>query len=107
DSSTALSIITLLSTLGKKGMIVVCSIHQPRSNIFSVFDKLLLLDKGKTVYYGRRSSVVKYFGSIGARVCVCTNPADWILDLTTSSAKLGDGKSLADAYQDRQVTRDK
>ena len=48
-------------------MIVVCSIHQPRSNIFSEFHKVLLLNKGKTVYYGGRSSIVKYFGSLGER----------------------------------------
>lgn len=46
-------------------MIVVCSIHQPRSNIFSVFDKVLLLDKGKTVFYGARKSIAKYFESVG------------------------------------------
>lgn len=65
DSSTALSITQVLRTLTAKGMIVVCSIHQPRSNIFSEFDKVLLLNKGRTVYYGRRSSIVSYFGSLG------------------------------------------
>lgn len=67
DSSTALSIITLLKTITLKGMIVVCSIHQPRSNIFSEFDKVLLLSKGKTAYYGARGSIVKYFLTIGKR----------------------------------------
>ena len=67
DSSTALSIITLLNKLAQKGMIVVCSIHPPRSHIFSEFDKVLLLNKGKTVYYGGRSSIVKYFHSLGRR----------------------------------------
>lgn len=103
DSTTALSIISLLHSLGQKGMIVVCSIHQPRSNIFSVFDKLLLLDKGRTVYYGARRSVVQYFRSIGKELPPETNPADWILDMT-SSAKLGNGNSLADAYQEHKDT---
>lgn len=66
DSSTALSITHVLRTLTRKGMIVVCSIHQPRSNIFSEFDKVLLLNKGNTVYYGSRSSIVKYFEALGA-----------------------------------------
>ena len=55
----------MLRTLTRKGMIVVCSIHQPRSNIFSEFDKVLLLNKGKTVYYGARSSIVTYFQDLG------------------------------------------
>lgn len=66
DSSTALSITHVLRTLTSKGMIVVCSIHQPRSNIFSEFDKVLLLSKGKPVFYGARSSIVHYFQTLGA-----------------------------------------
>lgn len=66
DSSTALSITHVLRTLTGKGMIVVCSIHQPRSNIFSEFDKVLLLSKGKPVFYGARSSIVNYFQTLGA-----------------------------------------
>lgn len=69
DSSTALSITTLLHGLTQKGMIVVCSIHQPRSNIFSEFDKVLLLRKGQTVYYGEQGSVVKYFNGSGGWRC--------------------------------------
>ncbi|CAM9677396.1 unnamed protein product, partial [Laminaria digitata] len=65
DSSTALSIAMLLRGLTKKGMIVVCSIHQPRSNIFSEFDKVLLLSKGNTIYYGGRGSVINYFHTLG------------------------------------------
>lgn len=61
----------MLRTLTRKGMIVVCSIHQPRSNIFSEFDKVLLLNKGKTVYYGARSSIVTYFQALGTAVGTC------------------------------------
>ena len=31
-----------------------------------------------------------------------TNPADWILDMTTSSQTLPDGKTLAEAYRQRK-----
>ncbi|CAM9433449.1 unnamed protein product [Ascophyllum nodosum] len=85
-------------------MIVVCSIHQPRSNIFSLFDKVLLLNKGKTVYYGARGSIVKYFETLGAlclyqQLAVEYQPSRLILDMTTSSQKLRDGKPLHEAYQ--------
>ena len=55
-------------------MIVVCSIHQPRSNIFSAFDKVMLLKKGRMAYYGPRSSVVKYFEKIGEN-CALPGPS--------------------------------
>ncbi|CAB1099125.1 ABC [Ectocarpus sp. CCAP 1310/34] len=103
DSSTALSITHVLRTLTRKGMIVVCSIHQPRSNIFSEFDKVLLLSKGNTVYYGSRSSIVKYFEALGLELPPETNSADWILDLTTSSTIVQGGKTLTQAYQQRTI----
>eukprot|EP00903_Cladosiphon_okamuranus_P006188 g6085.t1 len=98
DATTALSITQVLRTLTRKGMIVVCSIHQPRSNIFSEFDKVLLLNKGRTVYYGARSSIVTYFEALGLQLPPETNSADWVLDLTVH-----DGKALAEAYRLRKA----
>lgn len=34
------------------GMIVIASIHQPNWETFALFDKLLLLAQGKTMYSG-------------------------------------------------------
>lgn len=39
---------------------VVFTIHQPRSNIFQLFDKLLLLAKGKVIYFGSTSQLYCY-----------------------------------------------
>ncbi|CAM9153959.1 unnamed protein product [Scytosiphon promiscuus] len=103
DSSTALSITHVLRKLTKKGMIVVCSIHQPRSNIFSEFDKVLLLSKGKPVFYGARRSIVNYFETLGLELPPETNSADWVLDLTTSSTTVQGGKTLTEAYRQRKA----
>ncbi|CAN0455105.1 unnamed protein product, partial [Discosporangium mesarthrocarpum] len=59
---------------------------QPRSNIFSKFDKVLLLDKGQTIYYGRRDTILPYFKHLGWELPPETNPADWILDMTAEGA---------------------
>lgn len=34
------------------GRAVVCTIHQPRSSIYALFDQLLLLSQGRIMYYG-------------------------------------------------------
>lgn len=48
DSSSALNLMETLCSLAKeKNKIVVTSIHQPSSQIFHMFDDLLLLAKGK------------------------------------------------------------
>jgi len=37
---------------------VVCTIHQPRSSIFALFDQLLLISEGRLVYIGEASHAV-------------------------------------------------
>mmetsp|Transcript_26006 Transcript_26006/g.66028 ORF Transcript_26006/g.66028 Transcript_26006/m.66028 type:complete len:645 (-) Transcript_26006:1612-3546(-) len=85
DSSTALSLVLSLVKLAKAGKTIICTIHQPRSNIFSLFDRLLLLQHGKTVYFGGSGESVDYFSSLGHPVPPMTNPADHFMDALTSS----------------------
>lgn len=55
-------IIGLLSHLSKKGKIIFVIIHQPGSDIYKKFDKLLLLDVGgKLAYYGNSLKAIQYF----------------------------------------------
>lgn len=51
---------TTLKALAAAGHTVVCSIHQPRSSIFTLFDDLLLLSEGEVVYAGRADEVRAY-----------------------------------------------
>ncbi|KAM0673886.1 hypothetical protein GVAV_002724 [Gurleya vavrai] len=52
DTMTALTIIRMLKELANNNKIVIITIHQPSIEIFSLFDKLLLMTEAKTVYYG-------------------------------------------------------
>ena len=40
DSSTAVAIMELLQSLAMSGRTVVCTIHQPRSSVFWMFDQV-------------------------------------------------------------------
>jgi ABC-type multidrug transport system ATPase subunit len=37
---------------GRHGIIVIASIHQPNWETYALFDKLLLLARGRTMYLG-------------------------------------------------------
>nr|KAG5692502.1 hypothetical protein BaRGS_018707 [Batillaria attramentaria] len=52
DSFTASHLVTTLSDLAKNRRTILMSIHQPRSNIFELFDLVLLLSGGRMVYFG-------------------------------------------------------
>lgn len=50
-------VMSTLKSLASQGHTVVCSIHQPRSSIFAMFDDLLLLCEGRPVYWGPADQV--------------------------------------------------
>lgn len=56
------NIIDLLKELSLKGKLVFSVIHQPSSDIFKMFDKLVILDTGGyQIYYGNPVDAVTYF----------------------------------------------
>ena len=59
------NIMDLLKELSLKGKMVFVVIHQPSSDIFKMFDKLLILDVGGyQIYYGNPVEAVHYFKGI-------------------------------------------
>lgn len=56
------NIIDLLKELSLKGKLVFAVIHQPSSDIFKMFDRLVILDTGGyQIYYGNPVDAVVYF----------------------------------------------
>ncbi|KAI9889208.1 MAG: hypothetical protein M1814_005724 [Vezdaea aestivalis] len=85
DSQSAFNIVRFLKKLSAAGQAILCTIHQPNSTLFELFDRLLLLQKGgQCVYFGDIGPDAKYLRSYFERygaVCPPTaNPAEWILD---------------------------
>ena len=59
------NIMDLLKELALKGRIIFTVIHQPSSEIFKLFDRLLLMDQeGNPVYYGDPVDAVVYFKKV-------------------------------------------
>ena len=63
------AVMDLLKEQTLKGKLVVVNIHQPSSDLFKMFDKLLLLDKGGyMIYYGNPSDAIVYFKTMSNQV---------------------------------------
>jgi len=88
DARTALNVIQTIDKLARSGRTVVLTIHQPRSDIVSLFDKVLLLARGKVAYYGKAKGVTQYFGKLGYHCPRGYNLADFMIDLV-ADAPLG------------------
>jgi ABC-type multidrug transport system ATPase subunit len=83
DAYNAFNVVECLVNLAKNyNRTVVLTIHQPRSNIVALFDQLVLLAKGHTVYSGPFSACQSYFDSIGFSCPPGFNIADYLVDLT-------------------------
>ncbi|EKD12648.1 uncharacterized protein L3040_005232 [Drepanopeziza brunnea f. sp. 'multigermtubi'] len=83
DAYNAFNVIECLVTLAKTyKRTVIFTIHQPRSNIVALFDRLLLLAKGKTVYSGDFAHCQDFFDHIGYSCPPGFNIADYLVDLT-------------------------
>ncbi len=62
-------VMDLLKEQTLKGKLVIVNIHQPSSEIFKMFDKLLIMDKGGyLVYYGNPVDSVVYFKTMSNHV---------------------------------------
>lgn len=60
---------------------IIFSIHQPRYSIYKLFDTVLLLSAGHTVYLNSADGLLPYFASHGFKCEEHDNPADFALDV--------------------------
>jgi hypothetical protein len=94
DSSTALSLVQTIHRLAVKGHTILCTIHQPRTLIFDLFDHLLIMQAGCVVYDGGVAACVRYFEAAGFSLPPRTNPADWLMDLLKGDLRRHHGPAL-------------
>ncbi|EXX74579.1 putative ATP-dependent permease ADP1 [Rhizophagus irregularis DAOM 197198w] len=82
DSSLALELTKILKEFAvKQKKTIIMVIHQPSSQVFESFDKLMLMADGHMVYFGERAGVVDYLADQGYKCHPNFNPADYILEL--------------------------
>ena len=61
------------------------TIHQPRSTIYELFDQLMILSQGRTVYFGPARTAVDYFSRYNFHCGQFINPADYFSKYNESS----------------------
>ncbi|EIW69228.1 hypothetical protein TREMEDRAFT_31078 [Tremella mesenterica DSM 1558] len=112
DAFTSYLLLLTLSQLARRGRTVILSIHAPRSDAFSVFDRIALLSKGEIVYSGLREDCLSWFSSLGHTVDRGVNPLDFLIDISTIDNRDGEKeeitkqrvKFLVDSWKTRDST---
>ncbi|XP_075230774.1 protein scarlet-like [Lycorma delicatula] len=86
DSYSASTVVNVLRQLASRGKVVICSIHQPSSDVFMLFNQLcLLLPGGHLAFHGDFPNCKAHFESLGFQFPTSYNPADFLLHILNPS----------------------
>ncbi|KAF3356308.1 hypothetical protein VdG1_06402 [Verticillium dahliae VDG1] len=96
DSQSAFSIVRFLRRLADAGQAIMCTIHQPSSDLIEQFDMILALNRGgNTFYFGpvgeNGSVVIDYFARRGFPCPPSRNVAEFILETASRPSTNSEG----------------
>ncbi|XP_052766024.1 ATP-binding cassette sub-family G member 5-like [Mya arenaria] len=114
DSYTARYLVSNLRDLARRGKIVLLTIHQPSSEIFTLLDNIGIMSRGEMVYCGAAENVVEYFTVLGYPCDKYTNPLDKYVDVASIDRRDKDSEessvkrvdSLVRAYRNSRLHAD-
>lgn len=96
DSVSAARIVTLLKAITEDTTCpttVIASIHQPSSALYNAFSQVLLLSRGKQLYFGPGGDApADYFARLGLPCPAHYNVADHLLEIAAASPPLQNGR---------------
>jgi len=85
DSAASYEVMKFVRDIAKKyKVLVIASIHQPSTTTFELFDKLMLLSRGRVAYNGEVKQVKRYFAGLSYEMPLYTNPAEFVIDLVNT-----------------------
>ncbi|RHY23189.1 hypothetical protein DYB32_009282, partial [Aphanomyces invadans] len=84
DSASTYALIKYIANLAKQNRTIVCTIHQPSSVVYNMFDNVMILSKGSTAFFGPPSASLTHFASIGHPCPQFTNPGEFFLQLVNT-----------------------
>ncbi|KAF9566441.1 hypothetical protein EC968_003752 [Mortierella alpina] len=95
DSYSAHMVVEQLCKLAaSKTTTVIMTIHQPRSDIFFMFDQTLVISKGEALYFGPTEGAAEYLHQRGLHCPSNYNIADYLLDIAMDPELLAKAKAF-------------
>jgi len=82
DSFSAYNCIQLLKRLAAENTTVLCTIHQPASEVFFLFDRCIFMKSGRIFFQGPTAEIVDHFDKRGFPCPKNYNPSDFIMQLS-------------------------
>merc|ERR1712238_61211 len=82
DSLTSFVVLKALKEMAQTGVNVIVVLHQPKKEIFELFNQVVLLaNGGLTAFIGSPIEMISYFENLGFPMPPGSNPADFVMDV--------------------------
>lgn len=78
------------------GLTTIATLYQAGNGIYEQFDKVLILDEGKQIYFGPREDAVPFMQDLGFLCDPAANQADFLTSVTIS-----DVRAVAEGYEEK------
>jgi ABC-type multidrug transport system ATPase subunit len=89
DASSALEYIKAIRAMTDVlGLASIVTLYQAGNGIYDLFDKVLVLDRGKQIYYGPRTEARPFIESLGFVCREGANVADFLTGITVSTERI-------------------
>ncbi|KAH6988347.1 putative ABC transporter [Ilyonectria destructans] len=89
DASTALEWVKAMRVMTDVlGLTTIVTLYQAGNGIYDHFDKVLVLDEGKQVYYGPREEAVPFMQDLGFLKQSGSNSADFLTGVTVPTERI-------------------
>jgi ABC-type multidrug transport system ATPase subunit len=97
DASTALEWIKAIRAMTDVlGLTTIVTLYQAGNGIYEYFDKVLVLDEGKQIFYGPQKDAVPFMEDLGFMRDSGSNRGDFLTGVTVPTERL-----IAPGYEDR------
>ncbi|XP_063833851.1 protein brown-like [Ostrinia nubilalis] len=104
DSYNAALVVETLKRLSLCGKVVICSVHQPSTDLFKEFNSILLMADGKLLFHGSQEECSELFRSINLHCPVNYNPAEFYIRAVSRLCGTGgtdESQKILDSYHEK------
>lgn len=111
DSFMAHSVLQVLKGMTVKGKTIILTIHQPSSELYCLFDKILLMAEGRVAFLGSPYQAAEFFSQLGIPCPPNYNPADFYVQMLAiapnKEAECRDTiKKICDSFATSPISRE-
>lgn len=110
DSFMADTVLQVLKKLSVKGKTIMITIHQPSSELYALFDKLMLMAEGRVAFLGSPHEATTFFETLHAPCPTNYNPADFYVQMLAvvpghEAQSLDTIRRICDAYSSSEMAK--